>query len=109
LKQFSWRDGPESQRAEAVFVRSTVAVAGSANEVVPEDAAIDWPGRTTTLRAHQKIRKHMLHQLLADVPHTIFRPAIVLGDSRRVETSQFDMVKADVLGADACSAAASSG
>jgi nucleoside-diphosphate-sugar epimerase len=36
----------------------------------------------------------MLHQLLADVPLTIFRPAIVLGDSRRPETSQFDMVQA---------------
>jgi nucleoside-diphosphate-sugar epimerase len=32
--------------------------------------------------------------LLADVPLTIFRPAIVLGDSRRPETSQFDMVQA---------------
>jgi nucleoside-diphosphate-sugar epimerase len=28
------------------------------------------------------------------VPRTIFRPAIVLGDSRRPETTQFDMVQA---------------
>jgi nucleoside-diphosphate-sugar epimerase len=32
------------------------------------------------------------------VPHTIFRPAIVLGDSRRPQTTQFDMVQAfDIL------------
>jgi nucleoside-diphosphate-sugar epimerase len=31
------------------------------------------------------------------VPHTIFRPSIVLGDSRRPETTQFDMVKAFVF------------
>jgi len=36
----------------------------------------------------------MVHELLPDVPHTIFRPAIVLGDSRRPETTQFDMVQA---------------
>ncbi|MHB8502936.1 MAG: SDR family oxidoreductase [Candidatus Acidiferrales bacterium] len=79
---------------------STVAVAGKRrNEVVTEDAAIDWArsdydpyGRT------KKFGEHMIHQLLADVPHTIFRPAIILGDSRHAETSQFDMVQAfDVL------------
>ena len=36
----------------------------------------------------------MVHQLLPDVSRTIFRPAIVLGDSRRPETTQFDMVQA---------------
>ena len=36
----------------------------------------------------------MVYQLLPDVPRTIFRPAIVLGDSRRPETTQFDMVQA---------------
>jgi nucleoside-diphosphate-sugar epimerase len=40
----------------------------------------------------------MIRQLLPDVPRTIFRPAVVMGDSRRPETSQFDMVQAfDVL------------
>ena len=75
---------------------STVAVAGKRrNEVVTEDASIDWNrsdydpyGRT------KKFSEYMVHQLLADVPHTIFRPAIVLGDSRRAETSQFDMAQA---------------
>jgi nucleoside-diphosphate-sugar epimerase len=36
----------------------------------------------------------MVQQLLPDVSRTIFRPAIVLGDSRRPETTQFDMVQA---------------
>lgn len=79
---------------------STVAVAGKRrNEVVTEDAAIDWERSDYDPYARtKKFGEHMLHQLLADVPHTIFRPAIVLGDSRRPETSQFDMVQAfDVL------------
>lgn len=79
---------------------STVAVAGKRrNEVVTEDAAIDWSRSDYDPYARtKKFGEHMLHQLLADVPHTIFRPAIVLGDSRRPETSQFDMVQAfDVL------------
>jgi thioester reductase-like protein len=79
---------------------STVAVAGKRrNEVVMEDAAIDWARSDYDPYARtKKFGEHMIHQLLADVPHTIFRPAIVLGDSRRPETSQFDMVQAfDVL------------
>jgi thioester reductase-like protein len=79
---------------------STVAVAGKRrNEVVTEDAAIDWARSDYDPYARtKKFGEHMLHQLLVDVPHTIFRPAIVLGDSRRPETSQFDMVQAfDVL------------
>jgi nucleoside-diphosphate-sugar epimerase len=39
----------------------------------------------------------MIRQLLPEVPITIFRPSIVLGDSRRAETSQFDMVRAFVF------------
>ena len=38
-----------------------------------------------------------MRQLLPDVPNTIFRPSIVLGDSRYPETTQFDMVKAFVF------------
>jgi len=75
---------------------STVAVAGKRqNEVVSEDAAMDWarPDYDPYART-KKFGEHMLHQLLADVPHTIFRPAIVLGDSRHAQTSQFDMVQA---------------
>ena len=79
---------------------STVAVAGKRrNEVVSEDAAIDWARSDYDPYARtKKFGEHMIHQLLADVPHTIFRPAIVLGDSRHEQTSQFDMVQAfDVL------------
>ena len=79
---------------------STVAVAGKRHdEVVTEDTAIDW-GRSDydPYARTKKFCEHMVAQLLPDVPRTIFRPAIVMGDSRHPETSQFDMVQAfDVL------------
>ena len=75
---------------------STVAVAGKRQgEVVTEDASIDWARSDYDPYARtKKFCEHMVHQLLPDVPHTIFRPAIVMGDSRRPETTQFDMVEA---------------
>jgi long-chain acyl-CoA synthetase len=75
---------------------STVAVAGKRrNEVVTEDNAIDWSRSDYDPYARtKKFCEHMVHQLLPDVPHTIFRPAIVMGDSDRPETTQFDMVQA---------------
>lgn len=78
---------------------STVAVAGQrANEVVKEDAAIDWDRSDYDPYARtKKFCEHMVRQLLADVPRTIFRPSIVLGDSRRPETNQFEMVRAFVF------------
>ena len=78
---------------------STVAVAGHrANEVVQEDEAIDWSRSDYDPYARtKKFCEHMIRQLLADVPRTIFRPSIVLGDSRRPETNQFDMVRAFVF------------
>jgi thioester reductase-like protein len=75
---------------------STVAVAGQRrNEVVTEDSSIDW-GRSDydPYARTKKFSEHMVAQLLPDVPRTIFRPAIVMGDSRRAATSQFDMVQA---------------
>ena len=78
---------------------STVAVAGRRNnELVTEDSAIDW-GRSDydPYARTKKFGEHMVRELLPDVPHTIFRPSIVLGDSRRPETTQFDMVKAFVF------------
>ncbi len=78
---------------------STVAVAGQrANEVIEEDTAIDW-GRSDydPYARTKKFCEHMVGELLADVPRTIFRPSIVLGDSRRPETNQFDMVRAFVF------------
>jgi len=75
---------------------STVAVAGKRqNEVVTEDASIDWARSDYDPYARtKKFCEHMANQLLPDVARTIFRPAIVLGDSRRPETTQFDMVQA---------------
>src|SRR6267378_3313720 len=75
---------------------STVAVAGTRQgEIIHEDTAIDWTRSDYDPYARtKKFCEHMVHQLLPDVTRTIFRPAIVLGDSRRAETSQFDMVQA---------------
>ena len=81
---------------------STVAVCGARDrETVQEDDAVDWDrsdydpyGRT------KKFCEHMAHVLLPDVQKTIFRPSIVMGDSTRPETSQFDMVRAFCVLAD---------
>jgi thioester reductase-like protein len=78
---------------------STVAVAGHrSNEIVEEDSAIDWNRSDYDPYARtKKFAEHMIGQLLSDVPRTVFRPSIVLGDSRRPETNQFDMVRAFVF------------
>jgi len=78
---------------------STVAVAGKRqDEVVTEDKSIDWNRSDYDPYARtKKFCEHMIRQLLPEVPITIFRPSIVLGDSRRAETTQFDMVKAFVF------------
>src|SRR5262249_14445755 len=74
---------------------STVAVAGTRqNEVVTEDKSIDWDRSDYDPYARtKKFCEHMIRQLLPEVPRTIFRPSIVLGDSRHAQTSQFDMVR----------------
>ena len=78
---------------------STVAVAGHRqDEVVTEDNAIDWNRSDYDPYARtKKFSEHMVRELLPDVPKTIFRPSIVLGDSRRRETTQFDMLRAFVF------------
>lgn len=78
---------------------STVAVAGHRHhEVVKEDEAIDWNRSDYDPYARtKKFCEHMLRELLPDVPRTIFRPSIVLGDSRYAQTTQFDMVRAFVF------------
>jgi thioester reductase-like protein len=78
---------------------STVAVAGKrSNELVTEDRAIDWERSDYDPYARtKKFCEHMVRELLPDVQITIFRPSIVLGDSRYPETTQFDMVKAFVF------------
>jgi thioester reductase-like protein len=78
---------------------STVAVAGKRqNEVVREDTSIDWDRSDYDPYARtKKFCEHMTRMLLPETPKTIFRPSIVLGDSRYPETTQFDMVKAFVF------------
>ncbi|MBS1853475.1 MAG: SDR family oxidoreductase [Acidobacteria bacterium] len=78
---------------------STVAVAGTRqDEVVTEDASIDWNRSDYDPYARtKKFCEHMIRQLLPEVPKTIFRPSIVLGDSRFPQTTQFDMVRAFVF------------
>jgi thioester reductase-like protein len=78
---------------------STVAVAGRrSHEVVREDTSIEWDRSDYDPYARtKKFCEHMMHVLLPDTPTLIFRPSIVLGDSRHPETTQFDMVKAFVF------------
>ena len=78
---------------------STVAVAGKRQaEVVTEANSIDWERSDYDPYARtKKFCEHMIRQLLPEVPKTIFRPSIVLGNSRRAETTQFDMVRAFVF------------
>lgn len=83
------------------FVSTTAVCGRREHEVVTEDASIDWDrsdydpyGRT------KKLCEHMVHELLPDVPRTIFRPSTVMGDSRFAETTQFDMVRAYCFFAD---------
>jgi thioester reductase-like protein len=75
---------------------STSAVAGQRqSETVYEDSAIDWERSDYDPYARtKKFCEYMLHELLPEVPSTVFRPTIVMGDSRFPETTQFDMVRA---------------
>src|SRR5882757_10614601 len=78
---------------------STVAVAGKRqNEVVSEDRSIEWERSDYDPYARtKKFCEHMIGELLPDVPRMIFRPSIVLGDSRHPETTQFDKVRSFVF------------
>ena len=78
---------------------STVAVAGMrSNEVVEEDKSVDWQRSDYDPYARtKKFCEHMIRELLPEVPRTIFRPSIVLGDSRWAATTQFDMVRSFVF------------
>jgi thioester reductase-like protein len=78
---------------------STVAVAGHRqDEIVTEDASIDWDRSDYDPYARtKKFSEYMVGELLPDVSHIVFRPSIVLGDSRYAETTQFDMVRSFVF------------
>lgn len=77
---------------------STVAVAGHrVGEVVREDEAIDWQRDDYDPYARtKKFAEHMATELLAGASMLFLRPAIVLGDSGKPHTTQFDMVRAFV-------------
>lgn len=78
---------------------STVAVAGRRNhELVTEDKSIEWDRSDYDPYARtKKFCEHMMRVLLPDTPKTVFRPSIVLGDSRYPQTTQFDMVRSFVF------------
>ena len=66
--------------------------------MVAEDWSIDWERSDYDPYARtKKFCEHMVRELLPDVPLTIFRPSIVLGDSRYPQTTQFDMVRSFVF------------
>src|SRR5208337_501745 len=69
---------------------STVAVAGKRqNELVAEDRSIEWERSDYDPYARtKKFCEHMMRVLLPETPKTVFRPSIVLGDSRYAETTQ---------------------
>lgn len=77
---------------------STVAVAGHRHhEVVLEDQSVDWNRSDYDPYARtKKFCEHMVTELLPDVSTVIFRPSIILGDSRFAKTTQFDMAQAFV-------------
>lgn len=77
---------------------STVAVAGKrAKQTVHEDDAARWdlPDWDPYART-KKFAEHLATTLLEGASVVIARPSIVLGDSRRGATTQFDMVHAFV-------------
>ncbi|MFZ0819492.1 MAG: SDR family oxidoreductase [Candidatus Acidiferrales bacterium] len=78
---------------------STVAVAGKRqNETLTEDKSIDWERSDYDPYARtKKFCEHMVRELLPDTPKIIFRPSIVLGDTRYGATTQFEMVRAFVF------------
>jgi thioester reductase-like protein len=93
------RAAHDSHGVRRVSDVSTTAVAGlRSGELVQEDEAIDWDRSDYDPYARtKKFAEHMLAELLPDVERLVFRPSIVLGDSERAETTQFDMVRAFVM------------
>lgn len=90
------RDADDDHGLRRFSQVSTVSVAGERmHGTVGEDEAVDWNRRDYDAYGRtKKFAEHMVRELLPDVPKTIFRPAIVMGDSRFGETTQFDMVRA---------------
>ena len=89
------REAREAHGLRRFSLVSTVAVAGErSHETVTEDAPLDWTRRDYDPYGRtKKMAEHLVGELLPDVPCSIFRPSVVLGDSSRPETTQFDMVR----------------
>jgi thioester reductase-like protein len=87
-------DGPKGLRRYTHV--STVAVAGHRHaEVVAEDDAIDWQRDDYDPYARtKKFAEHLATELIPADRTLFLRPAIVLGDSDKPQTTQFDMVRA---------------
>jgi thioester reductase-like protein len=85
--------GPGLRRFSFV---STVAVAGKRSGAdVTEDEAIDWEREDDDPYGRsKKFAEHMARTLIPAAKLTIFRPAMVIGDSRHDATTQFHMLKA---------------
>ena len=68
---------------------STVAVTGEVNhQLVREDQAIDWnKSDYDPYSRTKKFCEHMVHELLPEVPITVFRPSTVLGRNTVIGTS----------------------
>lgn len=81
---------------------STVAIAGHRDsEDVGEDDALDWSRSDYDPYARtKKFGEHMVRTLLPDIETVVFRPAIVMGDPRFPQTTQFDMLFATKMLAD---------
>ncbi len=92
------RIADQVNRLKKISVVSTVAVAGQRqDEVVLENEMIDFDRSDYDPYARtKKFMEYMLDRLMPNVPKCVFRPSIVLGDSRFGETTQFDMVQAFV-------------
>jgi thioester reductase-like protein len=90
------REAGERRAFRRFSLVSTVAVAGErSHETVQEDAAIDWSRRDYDPYGRtKKLAEMLVRDLLPDAAVTVFRPSIVLGDSVRPDTTQFDMVRA---------------
>lgn len=74
---------------------STTAVSGTReHQTVTEAESIDWELSDYDPYARtKKFAEHMIRELVGDLPIVILRPPTVMGDSRRPETTQFDMVR----------------
>ena len=86
----------EDHPLERFTLVSTAAVAGNRpGALVMEDEPLGWsqPDFNPFTRT-KKFCEHMVRELLPDSPCLVVRPSSVVGDSRFVATTRFDMIRA---------------